>query len=63
MTLDDRLTTAQMQSVALYLKQQELEGQRQQIVTQQQATNIELVRLDGVIETLTLLRKEAASGQ
>lgn len=62
MTLADRLTQAQQQSVALYLQLTQLEQQRQQIVQQMAVGQQALVKLDGVIETLTQLLADAITG-
>ena len=64
MTLQQRLDQANQQSVSLYLRRQQIEEQRQQIALQAQQCDLELVRLDGVIRTLSeLIAAERASGE
>ena len=52
MTLQERLAKANERSVALYLQRQRVEGQRQQLSLNAQQIDQELVKLDGVIESL-----------
>jgi predicted nucleic acid-binding Zn-ribbon protein len=52
MTLQERLAKANERSVALYLQRQRVEGQRQQLTLNAQSIEHELVKLDGVIESL-----------
>lgn len=58
MTLQERLDKANQNSVALYLRRQEIEGQRQQLNLQAQQCEAELIRLDGDLRTLTALVAE-----
>lgn len=53
MTIQERLDAANQRSVALYLQRQQVEAQRQQLALTAQQIEHELVRLDGMIETLT----------
>ena len=62
-TLTERRDSAHQRSVALYLQRQSVEAQRQQMVQQAQAIDLELVRLDGEIRLLDALIAEDASGQ
>ncbi len=59
MTVADRLAQAHQQSVALYLQLTQLEQQRQQVVSQMAQAQQALVKLDGVIDTLTQLIQES----
>ena len=61
MTLDERLTEAHRRSVSLYLRRQNLESQRQQIVQMAQSCDVELIKSDGEIAVLTELVAEAAA--
>ena len=58
MTLADRLADAHQRSVALYLRRQLIEAQRQQLQQQAQACDVQLVTLDGEITVLTALMAE-----
>ena len=60
MTLAERLVAAQQSSVLLYLRRQELEASRQQIALAIQQVEQGLLKLDGVIETLTAQIAEEA---
>ena len=53
MTLADRLADAQQRSVALYLRMQSLEAQRQQIVQAFGLCQQDLLKVDGEITALT----------
>ncbi len=59
MTPQDHLAQAQQQSVALYLQRQQIEAQRQQLAQQAQDIDLQLMRLDGVIEAWTQAAREA----
>lgn len=62
MTLQDRLDSANRQSVSLYLQRTQLEQQRQQVVMQAAMTDQHLLRLDGEIAILETLIAEAQRG-
>ena len=59
MTLTERLAAAHQESVALYLRRQMLEQQRQQLAAQAAQIDQRLISLDGTIETLTALIADA----
>lgn len=55
MTISERLTQAQQQSVALYLRRQEIEQQAQQVRSAALEIDAELLRLDGEIRACVAL--------
>jgi hypothetical protein len=66
MDLAERLADAKARSVKLYLRRQSLEEQKQQLQThgqqlmnQARATDVELLKVDGEIDVLELLVKDA----
>lgn len=61
MTLAERLADAHQRSVALYLRRQTLESQRQQIQLAAQQCEMELLKSDGEIAVLTALVTEQES--
>ncbi len=62
MTLTERLADAHQRSVALYLRRQDIETQRQQCVLMAQQCDRDLLQLDGEIGVLTVLVKETTGG-
>lgn len=63
MTTRERLLDAQTRAMQLYLRRQEVEGQRQTLQQQAQALDVALVRTDGEIAVLNaLIAEEASSG-
>lgn len=63
MTLQERLDRANQQSVSLYLRRQDIEGQRQQLSLQAQQCDVELMRLDGEIRVLSAAIAEQPTGE
>ena len=57
------MADAQARSVKSYLRRQQLEQQRQQIVMACGQTDQELLKLDGEIDTLAALMAEADRGE
>lgn len=58
MTLAERLADANQRSVTLYLRRQQIELRRQELVTAGQQCDFGLVKIDGEIEVLTALIAE-----
>lgn len=64
MTLTERLADAHQRSVALYLRRQQIEAQRQQVAQQAALCDQALVKADGEIELLErMLAEDAATAR
>lgn len=60
MTLPERLQAAHQQSVAVYLRRQQIEAERVRWASDAQRCDQELLALDGEIRVLTALVREAS---